>query len=138
MKRYFKHNIVYIGLRILWLLLTGNKQTWRKVKGIFKKGTNFIVVNTLIDQIPIEKRGDLLSICILPYCRGNGMAQDLITEYQTILEKRNRKLCLLTVDIMNGRGLRFYERNGFIPYKEAEGIIRTYAKILNRYEEDLK
>ena len=129
-KNYFRHNLFWIGLRILWLLVSLDKATWSKLKNSFKKSNPFLVVNNEVDAISLKEKGDLLSICVLPQCRGNGMAQELICKYEEILRSKKRKICILTVATDNGRGVHFYERNGYIPYKEATGMARTYAKYL--------
>jgi len=129
MKNFFKHNIFQISLRIFILLISGNRQAWKKVKGVFVKEKPFVIVD---ETIPMKETttGDLLSICVLPEFRGSYVAQSLIEEYINKLKNKGRDLCLLTVDVNNGRGIRFYERNGFIPYREREGQARTYAKYL--------
>lgn len=128
MKNYLKHNAIRIGIRLARLLITGDRIAWGKVIGAFSK-TKSESGNSFKNQVPVSERGDLLSICVLPEYRGNGLAQELISSYQDILLQNNRKLCLLSVDIKNSRGIRFYEKNGFVPYKEV-GQTRTYAKIL--------
>ena len=125
-------NIIFfrIWFRILWLLIAIDKTTWKKLKSTFKNSNPFIVINDKVDAIPLADKGDLLSICVLPQCRGNGMAQELITRYENVLKEQNRMICLLTVATNNERGVHFYERNGYIPYREQKGTARTYAKYL--------
>ena len=130
-KRYFLNNKINIALRILTLLLRGNKQAWKKVAGVLKKGDPFETINYEIADIDECKKGDLLSICVLPEYRGSGIAQQLIEKYHAVLKKSGRQVCILTVATDNGRGIAFYERNGYIPFREAAGTARTYAKILN-------
>lgn len=129
MKNYLKHNLIQIVLRTLFLLLIGNGAAWEKLKSRFTKSGVFSVVNDDI-KVVNEETGDLLSICVLPDYRGCGAAQMMIEKYQDVLRKNNKNVCLLTVAIENGRGVRFYERNGFVPYKEVADKVRTYAKIL--------
>ena len=129
MKEFFNHNLTAIVFRMAFLLITGNRLAWRKIKDRLKKSESFFVVNNDISVID-EQAGDLLSICVLPDYRGSGTAQGLIEKYISTLREKDKKLCLLTVSVDNGRGVRFYERNGFVPYKEAAGVARTYAKIL--------
>jgi len=79
-------------------------------------------------SISLAQRGDLLSICVLPEYRGHGAAQELLDCYIDMLRKNGRKLCLLTVEKSNSRGIHFYEKNGFVPYKEVGGNAMAYAK----------
>ena len=128
MRQFFKHNLFRVVLRMAFLLLTGNQLAWKKVVG--KRTLPFEIVNFSCEHIPANQRGDLLSICVLPEMRGKGVAQELITAYLDCLRQHGRKLCLLTVSQSNGRGIRFYERNGFIPYKHMGSIATTYMKRL--------
>ena len=130
MKNFFKNNFFGIGLRILWLLLTIDNTAWKKLKGTFKKSNPFEVLNHEVEAIQLTDKVDLLSICVLPQCRGNGMAQELINCYEDVLKEQKRKICILTVATDNGRGVHFYEKNGYIPYKEAKEQARTYSKYL--------
>ena len=129
MKNFLLHNSLLIALRMSILLFSGSKVAWKKVLGRFKKKDIFSVVNDDMTFLA-EEIGDLLSICVLSNYRGCGIAQQLIEKFEEELRKKNRKICLLTVATNNGRGIRFYEKNGFVPYKEAVGVARTYAKIL--------
>ena len=129
MKKYFRHNLFAVIVRTVYLLLTGNKPAWAKIMSRFGKSDTFILVNENL-SFSKEEAGDLLSICVLPEYRGNGAAQQLIERYQEVLRANDKTICLLTVAIENGRGVSFYERNGFVPYKEVIGKVRTYAKTL--------
>lgn len=129
MHNYLKNNFLQIMSRAFFLILTGNNQAWRKIKGIFIKKDAFEVINNEI-KVDVENTGDLLSICVIPECRGNGTAQSLMDKYLEQLRKSGKRLCLLTVDVENDRGIHFYEKNGFLGYKEAAMQARTYAKII--------
>lgn len=129
MKKYFRNNFLKISFRSLWLLLSGNKAAWQKISSRFKKSETFKIVNDDF-KFSNENAGDLLSICVLPEYRGQGAAQLLIEKYQEALKKGGKEVCLLSVALENGRGVHFYEKNGFVPYKEVAGKVRTYAKYL--------
>lgn len=129
-KHYFKHNLFHIGVRILWLLGTFDKIAWKKMRTTLKKSNPSKTVDYKIDEIPLSEKGDLLSICVLPQCRGNGMAQALISRYEEILKEKKRKICILTVRLDNEQGVYFYEKNGYTTYKESEGNKRTYVKYI--------
>lgn len=129
MDRFIKNNLFSVMMRTVFLLLTANKAAWKKLTSRFSKSGVFSVVNEDISVVN-EDSGDLLSICVLPEYQGCGAAQHLIEKYQNVLRERGKKLCLLTVAIDNGRAVRFYEKNGFVAYKEIAGKVRTYAKVL--------
>ncbi len=124
MKLFYKHNAIPIALQMLFLLLSFNKQAWLKIRQIAKKEAQFKRTD---DRVKIDPRtaGDLLSICVLPEYRGMGVAQKLLENYEAVLTDRNMELCLLAVSVENGRGIRFYERNGYIPYMEKLGQARA-------------
>ena len=130
MKRYLKKNFFSIVLRTAWLLLIGNKAAWAKVKARLFRPKNFSQINNI--SISDQETGDLLSICVLPNYRGSGAAQQLIERYQQILIENKKKNCLLTVSVDNARGVRFYERNGFVLYRKLVGEAQTYIKVLKQ------
>ncbi len=129
-KNFFKNNTMAIGLRVLWLLLSGNKAAWKKVKGVTCRDQQMQVTNTEFEEINHNATGDLLSICVDAQYRGSGMAQELIDQYQQVLLEQGRTMCLLSVSVRNPRGIRFYERNGFIQIREVPGVSQTYIKVL--------
>ena len=128
MKRFFKHNLFAAGLRIAGQLLIGNKAAWKKLTASFDKKAEF---KPLGDEYQAGATdGDLLSICVLPQTRGNGAAQELISAYGEVMKAQGRKNCILTVAVDNPRAIRFYERNGYMPFREAAGVARSYIKHL--------
>ena len=128
MKNFLFHNFFIIALRMGILLFSGSKEAWKKILGRFRKKDFFSVVNNI--TVLAKEAGDLLSICVLENYRGCGVAQQLIEKFEDKLREKNRKICLLTVATNNCRGIHFYEKNMFVPYKEVAGVARTYAKIL--------
>ena len=77
-----------------------------------------------------EERGDLLSVCVLPDCRGKGYAQGMMENYLDAMKKAGRKLCLLSVKKDNERAKQYYERNGFELYRTRGNEGLTYIKLL--------
>ncbi len=128
-KKYLKHNFLRICIRMLILLLSGNKLAW---KALFRntRKTQTKILNTEVEKIPLEKRGDLLSICVLPEFRGDGTAKRLIDRFQDRLKQSGRCICQLTVHLSNVQGIKFYEKNGYFPYKEKDNQERTFVKKL--------
>lgn len=124
-------------LRILWktflLLLIGNKQAWNKILSRLKHKpdiSDWTIVNDKYENMKNEERGDLLSVCVLPDCRGKGYAQGMMENYLDAMKKAGRKLCLLSVKKDNERAKRYYERNGFELYRTRGNEGLTYIKLL--------
>lgn len=127
-RSFLKHNFFSICFKFLGRLLCGDKRAWKKLKK--NKDVKWVLKDEKIHKIPNEKKGDLLSICVLNTYRGKGYASDLINSYEQVLAKRGRKICILSVETDNGRGVGFYEKQGYTVYGEAGKIKRTYAKKL--------
>lgn len=130
MKKFLKQNMMPLSFKMLKLLLVGDLVAWRKIKSIFKRGESFQVINEIYSDIPPTEIGDLLSICVIPEARGNGLANELMLKYLNILECKNRKVCYLTVDVENERAINFYLKHSFEPYKEIPNQCRTYARYI--------
>lgn len=132
MKNFMKHNRISIAIKTALLLLMCNKQTWNKILSLFKKGENTVqkIVDFSNEHIKKDNRGDLLSVCVLPECRGKKYAQQLMETYLKAMKESGRELCLLSVRTDNDRAIQFYERNGFKLYRVRGSEGRTYMKIL--------
>lgn len=128
MRKFVKHNIIRVVFKCAELLITGNKQIKQKFSNSRKK-ENWTIINEDIQSYSDDEMGDLLSICVLPEYRGDGTAQQLIEHYVDVLRLKGRSVCLLTVDPVNKRAVRFYERNLFKTYRRNSTSV-TYAKIL--------
>lgn len=128
MKSFLKHNMITVGMVMIFRLITGDKRAWKKVKKNSMPEWN--ILNHEYDAIPYTDRGDLLSICVVKEYRGRGIANSLIKEYQRVLKENNRKLCMLSVAADNARGIHFYEKNGFRLYRVAGNVTKTYFKLI--------
>lgn len=128
-RMFLKNNFKDIFLRMAWLLISGNRLAWRKMMTFLKKD-RIVLLNNSFSDITNEQRGDLLSICVLPEYRGKKVANALIEHYENILRQKGRKLCLLTVENENERGVGFYKKNGYIQYQNKGYRETTYCKIL--------
>lgn len=133
MQRFINDNKIWIILQTLWLLCKGNRLIWKKIfSRLMHKPrlTDWTIVNFEYDHIPNAKRGDLLSVCVLPEYRGEGYAQQLMEVFLDALKQNNRDLCLLSVDAKNSRARKYYERNGFEIYRTRGDEGLTYMKLL--------
>lgn len=129
----FMSNKLEIGLKTTLLLLAGNKQTWRKILMIFKHKpsvSDWTIVNNKYESIGNDKRGDLLSVCVLPECRGKQYAQGMMELYLKLMKEHGRKICLLSVKQDNTRAIKYYERNGFELYRTRGTEGYTFIKLL--------
>ena len=130
-RSFAKHNIVPLALRYLLLLIKGNKKAWKRLKPSKDRKSNSVrILEPEFYHIPPTECGDLLSICVLPKWRGAGIANELISDYQDALRKIGRSVCFLTFATVNFRGIHFYEKNGFVPYRALGDVAITYAKRL--------
>ena len=132
-QNFMHNNRVKILWKTLLLMFFGNKQTWKKMISRFKHKpvvSDWTIVNYKYEDIGNDKRGDLLSVCVLPEYRGRGISQQLMESYLTVMKEHGRELCLLSVKTANERARHYYERNGFELYRTrgAEGL--TYIKKL--------
>lgn len=126
-RTFAKHNVVPLAFRYLLLLIKGNKKAWERIKPTKKvKSCQY----PSGESCPSAECGDLLSICVLPKWRGVGVANELILDYQNALRKIGRSICFLTVATENSRGIHFYEKNGFMPYRALGDVAITYVKRL--------
>lgn len=132
MKNFIKKNRWSLLLKTIFLMLIGNKPTWKKMLSKFDKSSKeqWEIVNTSYEHILNNERGDLLSICILPEFRGEGVSGRLMDAFLDAMKSKGKKLCLLSVLSNNDRAINYYEKNGFILYRTRGEIGRTYMKLL--------
>lgn len=127
-RSFAMRNIASLALRYIILLIKGNKMAWKRLTP--KKSVTSLVLEPEFNNMPPPDCGDLLSICVLPQYRGNGVANKLISDYQNALKQIGKSVCFLTVSTENHRGIHFYEKNGFVPFRALGDIAITYAKRL--------
>lgn len=127
MRSFVKNNKLRVAAKLASLLLKFDHLAWRKVKDVFKKEDSGTVTDASVINMSADRKGDLLSICVLPECRGNGTAKQLISSYEKVLREAGRDLCLLSVELQNGRGVHFYEKQGYMLYKKTNKM-GNYAK----------
>lgn len=128
-KNFLKHNCFAVGIATVVGMIIGDRRVWKKLLSS-PKPSSFEILDHSFDDVPLKRRGDLLSICVLPEYRGKGYAQSMMLAYLDILKEHNRSLCMLSVSRKNARGIRFYEKNGFVLYRITNGITLTYIKEL--------
>lgn len=133
MSNFLHKNSIKVAIKSVLLLLTGNKHAWSKITArIIHKPTvaDWTIVNGKYEYITNAERGDLLSVCVLPDCRGKKYAQEMMELYLKQMKDAGRKLCLLSVRQENTRAIKYYERNGFELYRTrgTEGF--TFMKLL--------
>ena len=133
MQNFLHNNRLCILWKTFLLLLIGNKQAWRRFFSLLKHKpdvSDWTIINYKYENISNSKRGDLLSVCVLPKYRGLGYAQKLMESYLAAMKASGCEICLLSVKTANERARHYYERNGFELYRTrgTEGL--TYIKKL--------
>lgn len=131
--KFLKENRTIIVIKTMMLLLSLNKQTWRKMLTYVKHRPNeydWSIVNDKYEHYGNDKRGDLLSVCVLPEFRGTQYAQGMMELYLGHLKEHGRKICLLSVKQDNIRAIKYYERNGFELYRTRGVVGYTFIKLL--------
>lgn len=133
MSNFLHKNRIKVAIKSVLLLLTGNKHAWNKITARIKhKSTveDWTIVNDKYEHITNSDRGDLLSVCVLPDCRGKRYAQEMMDLYLKQMKDAGRKLCLLSVRQDNARAIKYYERNGFELYRTRGTEGYTFMKLL--------
>jgi ribosomal protein S18 acetylase RimI-like enzyme len=119
-KRLIKHDFWRIMVGYGYLLLLGDKECWRKVKGYFKcahkKGNSISIVEPAIDVILDTAKVELFTIGLYEEYRGKRYGNDLILSYFDVCKFIGRKICLISYLIENEKVERFYYRHGCKPY----------------------
>ena len=127
-KIYLKHNFFKICLRMFTLLLSGNKMAWNKIMSL--SGTpSTLIVNKEIKEYNPSKKGDLLSRCVSSECRGTNTARDLVNEFLSVLQKQDRRICLLSVKSENARAINFSKKMGFDCYMQTDSGLSMFKLI---------
>lgn len=134
MHRFLKKHKWKLAWKTTLLLLMGNHPAWHKVISLIRHKpsvSEWQIINTKYESINNNKRGDLLSVCVLPQYRGKGYAQQLMESFLAAMKHSGREICLLSVDTDNMPARRYYERNGFEVYRTRGCDGLTYIKPLN-------
>lgn len=116
---FMKKNRLRMGMKVLGLLLCFDKLAWRKVKNtLFKKKSPEQAQSApVIDK---TGEGDLLSICVTEDMRGTGAAVEMVNSYNRVLLEHGHKVCYLTCETSNPRGLAFYRKLGYDVAEESK------------------
>lgn len=131
-KRFAWHNALRIIVRMSALLVQGNKMAWSKLRSYVSSDDNVEYLDNAFDTVQAKQKVDLLSICVIPELRGSGIAQSLISKFEEQGRKLNRDFCVLTVRNENARGIRFYEKQGYVIRKRTKlklSLIKDLRKV---------
>lgn len=130
-ENFINHNRIPLIWKTILLLLSFNTPTCKKMLSKFlQNNEKWEIVDYSNEKISNNLRGDLLSVCVLPEYRGNGIAQELMQQFLKAMKDKGRKLCLLSVLSDNKRAISYYKRNGFVLYRTRGKIGRTYMRLL--------
>lgn len=111
---FLQANRAFLALQLLvrpWLwgsplVLDRLKVALRSLGGIRKRLASQVVRSSF-------RSWGILSIAVLPECRGNGTARALMEDAEAEAKRRGFRHMHLTVDVKNERAIRFYEKLGW-------------------------
>jgi len=129
-KQFKRNNKLYIVFRIFALILSGRFNVLTKIADKVCRKKHSVITNPSYIGTPLSQTGDLMSICILPEYRGNGMAGEMLDSFLNELRNQSLRRCILTVDTSNERGIAFYLKHHFVPYRMIDGQSVTLALML--------
>ena len=118
---FIRRNKVTLATRISLLCLSLNKNAWQRV-------WNF-VVQTMRRGSPVGEvmaDADLLSICVLPEYRGEGISSYMLGQFEKELSDDGKIDLTLSVYKDNNRAISFYKREGFSIVSEKGDEYRMY------------
>ena len=110
---FMKKNRLRMGMKVIGLLLCFDKLAWRKVKKAFSRKKTPEQTQQQGAVIDKTGEGDLLSICVTEEMRGTGAAVAMVNKYNEVLSAHGHKVCYLTCETSNPRGLAFYKKLGY-------------------------
>ena len=133
-KRLIKHDLFRLAIGYFYLLITGDKECWRKIKSLFKRDSNkqsdIHIIEPSIDLIQNKDKVELFTIGLFDGYRGGGFGKDLIQAYFDVCRQMGRTLCLISYISENVRAERFYYKYGCLPYLEKGNQIKICYKQL--------
>lgn len=133
-KRLIKHDLLRLALGYCYLLITGDKECWRKIRSLFKRENNtqsdIRIIEPNLDFVPNIDKVELFTIGLFDGYRGGGFGKDLILAYFDACRQLGRKLCLISYISENVRAERFYYKYGCLPYLENGNLIKICYKQL--------
>ena len=83
------------------------------VKKIFKRRPTIRFSKNSAKQETAIRTGNLLSICVLPECRGTGIADKLVETFRLRCIARGYKRLTLSVVTKNARAIAFYKKHNW-------------------------
>ncbi len=108
---FMKNNRLAFFLSVAKRMILLDKLTWNKFKKtFFKEKTMLLDVKKEFDK---TGQGDLLSVCVTDDLKGTGAAAALLNAYHIALTDIGCKLCFLSCETSNPRGLAFYKKSGY-------------------------
>jgi ribosomal-protein-alanine N-acetyltransferase len=82
------------------------------------------IVGTAVAQVAADE-AELLALCVLPQCRGIGIAWRMLDLLGTTVAGRGARTLHLEVAETNAPALRLYRRSGFVETGRRKGYYRT-------------
>ena len=117
-KLFIRKHFVRFFLRCLVQLLKFDKRAWKK---IFHKKQKITYINEKYLEVDNNKRGNILSIAVLPDFRKNGLGKSLMLSFEKELTKLGFLYCTLCTGINNSARI-LYEKSGYVINKISDGV----------------
>ncbi len=120
-------NKIRLALRMLVLCLSFNKL-------VMKKCWNFVFGTRNKDDTnkpKIKAEADLLSICVLQAYRGQGVAVELVNQFEKRVADSGKKDLTLAVYQDNERAIAFYKKMGYVIAGEDGDEYKMYKCLTN-------
>lgn len=127
---FIRKNLIALLLRMLWLCIKFDKETWKRVFGLINSFRILQNANNKAKNNQINTEPSLLSICVSENYKGKGIAKKLMREFERQLVITGYHGYNLTVHKSNQRAIKFYEKLGLVVYRETKSEY-GYKKIFN-------
>ena len=114
-REFLKRNLFFVALRMLRLLICGNRVAWKKIWSLLKKPKKIQINDPVEDTFFERDHAELMSVCVALEYRERGIADSLINAFVNSATNSGAKICSLTVRTENKVAIALYERNGFTP-----------------------
>lgn len=139
MDLFWRRHLLYVTGCVLLKLVTLNPVIWRGLvarlghvrvaaRALFSRRPAVAASSTTPEQ-PAIAAARLLSIAVLPACRGTGCAETVMRFFEQALRERGLALAELTVNSDNARAIHFYRKAGWNVAKQGQHSI-AFAKRL--------
>ena len=119
---------------LLWKLFVSAMVRKKLIDEFLSKCRPKKLSNPTVNQIDESDCGVLLSIGVLPDCRGKGIADKLVEKFSELAKEQYKKL-RLTVHSDNVQAITFYKRNSWYEVGKTEDSTKFHLDIKSQGKE---